>query len=220
MAKIEDGINGPLRGSIGNITASSWNGIRYIKSKPSQVKNPNTPAQKKQRGSFKLVTKSLAPLKPFINHGFKDAVRMTPMNRAVQFTMKHAVRYDEEREELMIHWPSVRMGEGDLPSADDVTAVLNRDSNAPELTLTWNPDIATNSARSTDELFILVYFKGARHALYSIGDARRSDALFVLPIPSGRLLDESNGPVHVFAGFSRPDNSDRSVASFIPTNLI
>lgn len=215
MAKIEDGINGPLRGSVGNVTASSWNGIRYIKSKPAQVNNPNTPAQKKQRGAFKLVTQTFGPLRPFINHGFTDAVRMTPMNRAVQYAMKNAVRLEDDGETPVIHWPSVRMGEGDLPAADDMKAELSTENS--ELIISWNPNAISNSARDSDELYVLAFFEGVKHGMYSVGKALRSDGQFVLPIPTNRLLQVESGPVHVFAGFSRPDNSDRSPASYIST---
>ena len=45
MAQIHKGILGPVDGSIGTITGSSWKGIAYIKSQPSKRKSSSTISQ-------------------------------------------------------------------------------------------------------------------------------------------------------------------------------
>ena len=55
MGKINQGILGGFKGTVGTVIGSSWNGIAYMKGKPQSVKNPRTDAQVQQRNFFKEV---------------------------------------------------------------------------------------------------------------------------------------------------------------------
>ena len=65
MARIKDGINTPLSGKIGNLVASNWKGIPYLKSKAAKANQPNTIKQLSHRMKFSTVMKFITPFKDF-----------------------------------------------------------------------------------------------------------------------------------------------------------
>lgn len=94
MAKLSSGILGGISGTVGNVVGGRWRGIDYIRSKPANVKNPNTEAQQAQRMRFKLVIEFLKRIRPLIKVGFQDGARnQTFFNRAMSVNIKKPWRY-------------------------------------------------------------------------------------------------------------------------------
>ncbi len=92
MAKLSSGILGGISGTVGNVVGGRWRGIDYIRSKPVNVKNPNTEAQQAQRMRFKLVIEFLKRIRPLIRVGFQNGERnQTFFNRAMSVNLKEAV---------------------------------------------------------------------------------------------------------------------------------
>ncbi|MEJ7558025.1 MAG: DUF6266 family protein [Pedobacter sp.] len=85
MAKIKQGIFGPLTGKLGALIGSSWMGIPYLKKAQKYVKNPiRSVAQKANNQKFAYVNEWLVPFHPYIATGFQAlAVRKTTMAAAL-----------------------------------------------------------------------------------------------------------------------------------------
>src|SRR5690606_40862508 len=95
MARYVHGIHGPLVGSLGNLVASSWRGIPYLKTRPKRRK-AYTPNERKNQGNFGMTTKWLGPLTEHLRAGFKgDNPRMWGFNGA-----KSYMRSEEHTSEL------------------------------------------------------------------------------------------------------------------------
>ena len=92
MAKYKNGIQGAASGKIGNVVASSYRGVDYLRSLPGPSSKQPSPAQVKQRSQFAMVSGWLKPIRDIINIGFqiKNDSR-TPMNLAISHTLIEAL---------------------------------------------------------------------------------------------------------------------------------
>lgn len=72
-------------GSVGNLTVTGWKGKLILKSKASEVANPQTDAQMKQRAKFKLLSEVASMIAVSVKRGFKEvATAMTEFNYFVK----------------------------------------------------------------------------------------------------------------------------------------
>ena len=92
MARIEDGVLGSLSGKLGEVVASSWKGIPYIKSRPASFHDAKTPAQLAHRMKLQLAHQFVKPVKECVEVGYRQvAERQSPYNKAVSYVMKNAI---------------------------------------------------------------------------------------------------------------------------------
>jgi hypothetical protein len=92
MAKYKNGIQGQASGKIGNVVASSYRGVDYLRSLPGPSSKQPSAAQVKQRSQFAMVNGWLKPIRDIINIGFqiKNDSR-TPMNLVISHTLIEAL---------------------------------------------------------------------------------------------------------------------------------
>ena len=174
MAKWDHGLLDKLSGSIGNIVVSSWKGIPYIRSKPAG-NSSNTPAQQKQRSKFGIVIKFVNQLKPVINRGFKyNTDRMTELNSATSYLMKHAMIMGENGPRL--DFSSVLVARGDLgrPLASSAKKT------GREITLQWKYEEQQPAARADDYLLAVAYDAVHEQAYCEVAqDVHRKDEQYL-----------------------------------------
>jgi len=92
MGTISKGILGGFSGKVGTVIGGTWKGISYMRSIPTSVSNPNTPAQLEQRAKFSTIVKFLQPLTGFLRFGFKSqAIKMSAFNAAMAVNFKNAI---------------------------------------------------------------------------------------------------------------------------------
>jgi hypothetical protein len=61
MARLKQGILGPVSGSVGTIVGSSWKDIDYIRSKSTKTKGDSSPLQLDNQHKFSAVINFLRP---------------------------------------------------------------------------------------------------------------------------------------------------------------
>ncbi len=83
MAKYSSGILGAFSGKVGKVVGSSWRGISYIKSLPSHVANPRTPAQVAMRNLLSVTSAGLRPFLSALQRGFIARKGLSSWNLAV-----------------------------------------------------------------------------------------------------------------------------------------
>jgi hypothetical protein len=85
MAKIKQGIFGPIVGTLGSLVGSSWMGIAYLKNRPRVNKNAvRSPAQVANNLKFAYVNEWLIPFHAYIIIGFQSmALRKTALAAAL-----------------------------------------------------------------------------------------------------------------------------------------
>ena len=82
MARLKNGINGPLSGKVGSVVGCSWKGVNYVRGLP-RINKKRTEAQKANQSRFAYVNAWLAPFKPFTSVGLLNySDRMTWYNAA------------------------------------------------------------------------------------------------------------------------------------------
>src|SRR5690606_15791091 len=137
MARYLHGINGPLVGRLGNLVASSWRGIPYLKTRPDRKKafNQNELAN---QGSFGNSSQWLSPLTPFLRAGFKgDNPRMWGFNGAKSYLRARALITDGDRN--VVDPSKVLISQGNLPLGKRCEMHFDKDSS--EFTVRWEPTL-------------------------------------------------------------------------------
>ena len=70
MARLKQGILGPVSGSVGTIVGSSWKDIDYIRSKSTGTKGDPTPAQLDNQYKFSAVINFVSTMTELLNQTF------------------------------------------------------------------------------------------------------------------------------------------------------
>jgi hypothetical protein len=81
-------LSGKSRGRIGNLVMTSWKGLNVLKSKPMEVRNPNTVAQQTQRSKFSVLVAFARSILTSIRIGFSQyASNMSAYNAFMKSNM-------------------------------------------------------------------------------------------------------------------------------------
>src|SRR5690606_13833445 len=158
MAKYVHGINGPLTGSLGNLVASSWRGIPYLKTKPERKKD-FTLNERMNQGNFGGTSQWLSPLNDHLRAGFRgDNPKKWGFNGAKSYLHAHALIEEGNRKfidpsKLLISQGSLPLGEGLLMHFEEETF---------EFTVRWVPALPKSrigaiAAAGVDKLMLAVY---------------------------------------------------------------
>lgn len=152
MARIENGITGGVSGKIGNIVGARWKDISYLRTLPSNWKDPKTKKQVKQRSKLSVVVSFLRTASDLVKIGFQSRAngRMTAFNAAMSYNMKHAVTPMDEGYGL--DYEKVMISQGELEGASDarIKVVGNK------LVFEWNPSVLTNGS-GDDMAMVMVH---------------------------------------------------------------
>lgn len=189
MAKLKSGILGGISGKVGNVVGGRWRGIDYIRTKPAQVKNPNTEAQQKQRMRFRLVIQFLKKIKPLVNVGFHNrAKNQTPQNAAMAYNLKQAIT--GEFPDLELDPSKIVFSNGNLQSVQEASM----DTTVPgTVTLSWTSDTAAANASESDGTLILLYNPAKDEVVYNMFGSTRGDETHDQSIPAHWAGDEVAG---------------------------
>lgn len=208
MAKFSKGILGGFSGQIGNVIGGSWNGIDYMRSKPTSVDDPNTPAQQTQRSKFRLMMGFLKKVKPIIQAGFKTGNRQqTAFNSATSYNLKKAVTGTAP--DVEIDFAALMVSRGTLMPAQGATAVSDA---AGEVTFTWEDNSGIGNAAPEDEAFFLLYNPDRELALYNIGDGiTRADSTFTMTVPAAY----SGESVEAYIGFLSSEGDESADSQYL-----
>lgn len=134
MARIEKGILGAFSGKVGEVIASSWNGIPYIKSRPTSFHDAKTPAQLAHRMKLQMAHQFVKSIKECIEIGFRQvAEHQSPYNKAVSYMMKNAMV--GEYPSIHIEPSKVMLSQGDLAGVKECSASKEADG---KIVFSWD----------------------------------------------------------------------------------
>lgn len=190
MAKLPDGIFGGFSGRIGNVVGVIRNGTQYIRSAPSQMKNPKTPKQQANRKKFALATKLASRLSPFIERGFGTVEGKTPRGACISCNMKSGI-YEEG--DSGIRYPNIMVSAGALRQVEHPVAERTEDDN---IRIKWQDNSGSGNALAGDRVMILAIGEGKQfHSCYVLEGAERSKEEDVLEMDNVLKKEAS---VHVY----------------------
>lgn len=212
MAKLNSGILGGISGTVGNVVGGRWRGVDYIRSKPANVKNPNTEAQQAQRMRFKLVIDFLKRVRPLIKVGFRNGARnQTFFNRAMSANLGEAV--SGTFPDLVLDSQELVYAQGELPRARNP----QMDASVAEVvTLSWTNNGGSGGASDEDGAMALLYNEDADEVTYSLNGASRMDESLDVDIPA----EWSGDTVAAYIAFRSEDDSEVSNSRYIGSETV
>lgn len=211
MARYVHGIHGPLVGSLGNLVASSWRGIPYLKTRPTRRK-AYTGNELKNQGNFGSTSRWLSPLGDFLRAGFKgDNPRMWGFNGAKSYLHAHALVQEGDRK--VIDPSKVLISQGDLPLAEGFQ--MHFDEEAFEVTVRWNSKAPKAreggvAAAYNDKLMLAVYDAEAGQAYGEPYGPSRRIGMERVALDPGVVAT-----YHVYVAFVAADGSSRSDSLYL-----
>src|SRR5690242_7819783 len=92
MARLPQGILGPVSGSVGTITGSSWKDIDYIRSKSTRSKGEPSAAQLDNQHKFSAVVNFISTMTELLRQTFaKVANGISESNAAFSYNYSNAI---------------------------------------------------------------------------------------------------------------------------------
>ena len=190
MAKIRNGIFGPIHGKLGSLVGATWKNIPYLRVLPDLTNSTKlaTPAQIACREKFKFVQGWLVPFYSYVTVGFKNYAKdKTEINAA--FSANYKLATVGVYPDLSIDYSKVVLSKGYLPGLFNAKAQFSAD--AEELDLSWQKNYNDDSSYD-DQLILTVYNRELKIVDGFIGGVRRTElkcSLKLNPKLIGRSLD-------------------------------
>ncbi|MCY1511900.1 hypothetical protein D9M68_463410 [compost metagenome] len=174
-------LNGPIRGlsgKLGNVVASHWKGIPYLRSLPKKSNKPPTPAQLGVQARFALAIHLLSPIKEVLNLGYshKKLTRMSGYNAAVKtFLTNNSITGTYPA--LEVDFSKLQLSRGLLRPLNDVTGSYMKGS----LCLSWKYSENRFMSFPDDEVIALVYNQTSKAYHMRASVQRRAQQLKMNP---------------------------------------
>jgi hypothetical protein len=206
MGTLVNGINGAIRGRVGNVIGSSWKGIPYVKARHKKRTKKITKKEAGNRKKFAEAQSWLKPLLDFVREGFKGySPRSEGFVAAKSYLLLNAVEGTQPN--ISINPSLVKVSHGELPSAENITVEKVAGGN---LRFTW--DTATNGGHPKDQVMLLAYDIKGKNAFYTITGQFRNTGEDILEV------DGKKGKTyHIYFAFTAADRSMQSHSQYLGT---
>jgi hypothetical protein len=199
MARLLNGINGPIQGSVGAVVGSSWKGIPYIKAKYKKRTKHISDKEKANRLKFALAQQWLRPLLKFVREGFKGySPTVEGFVAAKSYLLKNAL--EGEAPDFRVNPAQVQVSFGDLPLSDNIAVELLEGG---RLQFSWDSGYVEGASRF-DQVMMLAYNIERSNAVYLTTGRFRSDGVDELQLSPGP------GTWHLYMAFNADDRSRQS----------
>ncbi len=205
MARLVNGINGPIIGKVGTVTGSHRNGKGYIKANNIR-RAKQTPNELIAKERFATAHHFLKPLLDYVREGFRHQPKKG-YNGAKSYTLLNAM--EGEPMESFVNPALVKVSLGDLPLSEDL-AVRHE---GEELIFTWNPE-NPDGGSLYDQLMPLAYclHEKDKRIKYNITGALRKSGTDSLRVgPTKGLV------FHIYVAFTAADRSQNSDSLYLGT---
>jgi hypothetical protein len=177
MARLRQGILGPVSGSVGTIVGANWKDIDYIRSKSSRPKGDSTPDQLDNQYKFSAVINFVSTMTELLQQTFsKFANGMSESNAAFSYNYLNALTGTSP--DYSIDYAKALVSRGDLMNAAGINATITNKT----VHFTWTDNTGLGMAAATDKAVLVAYCKNYNLTIYSIGSATRSAKAGVLDV--------------------------------------
>jgi hypothetical protein len=205
MARLTNGINGPLKGKVGSVIASSMNGVEYLK---GQHKKRTKKVSKKELGNRKKFTATQAWLKPllhFLRDGYKNySPTVYGFVAAKSYLHKNALRQDETGFDILPEL--MKVSYGTLPLSNNLQV---KQLNEKELEFTWDTT-CPQGADPDDQVMLLAYNDIDHLAFFTTTGQFRKTGKDTLSIEG-----KAGQRFHVYMAFSAADRLRQSDSVYL-----
>lgn len=190
MARYKNGINGPVRGKVGNVVASNWRGVDYLKSLGGPAVKRRSEAQLLQQEIFALVTCWLRPVRELIWLGYQSfKANKTPMNAAISHVIKEAVLIVDGQPKIDFSKVIISRGELLISWVVEVVALTDQ-----IIDIKWENPAGSSLCKPGDKANFLLYSPDRSEFAVYQNQAQRSDQEVRLNLSPGF----SGNVVHIY----------------------
>ena len=185
MAKIEQGILGPFRGTVGTVIGYRWRDRWCMRARPSHYNDRRSEAQLQQRGRFKAMIQFASPATPLLRlglrawaaeHGLTEGNAFLRLNHGCFASVASITSLTSMASITSgIDFPRLRFSWGSLPG---LTGGVARRVDGTTVSVGWERGLG----RGADRVHIYAYCPAAGWGL-AVADAARGakQAQFTLP---------------------------------------
>jgi hypothetical protein len=208
MAKLKNGILGPISGKINGYIASSWRNVNYIKRASPVNHRPRSVAQIAQQEKFKFAQRLVKPMRLYFINGFQHlAIENSQLNLAFALNYK---AIEGSYPDLSIDYDQVFISQGNLTPLQDV--VMHQP--APNvIELNWDIDFLDPLLRTDDQVMLMLYCHRLDATDGFFGAANRSAKTCSFTLPKKMLGQQ----VEVFAGAIAANRRDAANSVHVGT---
>ena len=170
MGKLQNGILGNFKGSVGPIMGSSWLGREYIKTRNRQTNKPASSGQLVQRAKFLVLTRFISAIGKLVNLSFKDSsLQITGRNIAFQYHYLNAIT--GAYPDYALDYTKVLVSRGKLLTVSNPTAGASGNG---FVQFKWTDNSGIPMANAADRCVAVVYCPELNKAIYTTEGAHRS----------------------------------------------
>jgi hypothetical protein len=196
MSKLPNGLFGNISGKLNNVIVSSWKGIAYVKSRPTQINDPKTPQQATQRSRFSRIMSIMVPLSPVVRIGFKGyAEKMSAFNAAVSYNLKNAFSTNSANHE--IQYANLLFSRG---SYIGIVEGSCEPSGEGSILLAWSDKPAPGINYANDRIMVILINETGTTSHYYLDAGSRVQENIVLALPPHQQGDI----IHCFVTMINP----------------
>ena len=190
--------NGLWSGALGPVVQCSWKGRPYLRAKPSYVNDPKTPAQLTQRSKMQQCHHFVQQLLTVVRMGYAGFTQnMSAYNACMSQVMRQACVGTHP--DAQIDYTRVLLGQGPLSVAHGVTL----SAQGREVTLAWQPLMATGNGHGTDRVLCVFYNQTRNMAYFRLLQEQRSGGSLTAQLPT----EWQGEQVHAYLGFQSVDGA-------------
>ncbi|HMI02790.1 MAG TPA: DUF6266 family protein [Pedobacter sp.] len=212
MARLLEGIFGPIIGKLANTVGYVRKGQAVIRMTPRKPKRKKarTPAQQAVNLKFKLVKAFISVINGFTNVGFKLDVEGTTkiaQNNAVSYNIKDAIK--GEFPDFELDYSKIIVSKGKLMPPLNPTVELGDD----QLKIKWEINPGLSRERRRDQVMMLAYLPVSNETSYVLSGARRTAGEDVLEIDyrkTDHYSQKKDTSIEVYVAFIADDRESIS----------
>ncbi len=196
MARLKQGFLEGGSGSIGNFVSYERHGKYFLRSKPTSVKQPNTPAQLAARQRFALVQAFASSIRSYAKFGFAAyAHTRTAYAASISWNLKHALTgiYPDQ----MIDFSKARVSNGIRPLPESITMSVEDEG----LRINWQDTVGFSELYRNDAVSLLLLSSEEQWIEKYFEMAKRSAGSLAF---QSQIPDNINS-VHVYITFYSPE---------------
>jgi len=188
MAIVQNPITGRTKGKFASAVFSKQFGKNTMRSKPIEVRNPKTLAQREQRSKFSLMVELSRKFLAFIRIGFKQtAIGMSQFNSFMQTNIQNVITgaypdYEIDYTLLLVSRGTLTGSEG-----SSATAIAGN-----SVTIDWMDNTGSGDALGTDKALMLILNPNSPNVVSNTTLKTRADGTYDIVVPVAWVGDDVN----------------------------
>lgn len=204
------GIIGTFSQSAGDLTFTTWKGVKVAKQKVPARNSSNTPAQQAQRLRFSVLAQLAGQFGTMVRTGYKtSAVKKTEQN--VFTSVNYGATSYDPNNGVTVDYSMLEVSAGTVEKPFNLTA--EKIAGSPIVNVQWTPTVNGGSALGDDLLYVALLNTSTDRVDYiSTGTKKRSDGQLMIDVDATFVANR----YRAYAFFKRANSTGASGTVSVP----